>query len=383
MFENRGKSIFAQLDQECKFTRNTPEESDTKLLNSYKTHLKDYNTFSQGSLKRRNKEFGVNHYAGKVMYNITMFCEKNKSAANKELIKILAESKNGQLKDIFNEELALSNNKQVDSVATAYQKQMADLMKHLASTSPQYIRCIKPNTKQMPDEFDAPEVCRQLRCAGMLEAIRIRKSGFPVRRTYDAFTKQYKNLMAQHGATKGSGKEKCKDFVDTIYEKGIFDKTLKEIQLGRTKIFMKETTKSVQDQLQEKSIEEFAIRIQKNVRGYLARKRYKELRKYTQYQQGLARKKATQRKIKRKAKERVAREHEPALMITRNVRKFLFKKHLFQKLREQIFQKQMELENEVVEPPVPEKNPQLEKIKEMLKDFKNAESQHKESVYIF
>ena len=130
MFENRGKSIFALLDQECKFTRATPEESDKRLLDSYTSHLKEYNTYLQGSLKRRKIEFGINHYAGKVMYNITMFTEKNKSAANKELVRILAESKNEMLNSIFSEELSHMNNKSVDSVSTAYQRQMADLMKH-------------------------------------------------------------------------------------------------------------------------------------------------------------------------------------------------------------------------------------------------------------
>ena len=129
----------------------------------------------------------------------------------------------------------------------------------------------------------------------------------------------------------------------------------------------------------EKSIEVFAIRIQKRVRGWLCRKRYLELKRHTRFLQALARRKAVLRQIKRKARERVKREHGPAMMITRNVRVYLFKKHLFAKLRELIFQKQMELENEVPEPVVPEKNPQLEKIKEMLKDIRNSDLPRKDS----
>ena len=55
--------------------------------------------------------------------------------------------------------------------------------------------------------------------------------------------------MAQHGATKGSAKDKCKAFIDAIYEKGIFNKELKEIQLGRTKLFLKEHIKTNLDHL--------------------------------------------------------------------------------------------------------------------------------------
>ena len=35
-----------------------------------------------------------------------------------------------------------------------------------------YVRCIKPNGNKRPNELDSLDVLRQLRCAGMLEAIR-------------------------------------------------------------------------------------------------------------------------------------------------------------------------------------------------------------------
>lgn len=54
-------------------------------------------------------------------------------------------------------------------------------MDTLRSTNPYYIRCIKPNVLQQPNTFDNELVLTQLRYAGMLETVRIRKMGFPFR----------------------------------------------------------------------------------------------------------------------------------------------------------------------------------------------------------
>ena len=137
-----------------------------------------------------------------------------------------------------------------------------------------YIRCIKPNGLIKPDIFESFEVCRQLRCAGMLEAIRIRKCGFPVRRTYDTFCKMYKNLFDSFKIKAKNAKDKCREFLDYLYNENIVDKKLKEIQLGTSKIFMKEHMKSLLDKLLEESIVQFTIRIQKNIKRFVQRKRY-------------------------------------------------------------------------------------------------------------
>lgn len=133
----------------------------------------------------------------------------------------MAQSKNSLLKKIFKEKLDNETGKIVESVSKSFTSQLGDLVVHLNNSTPLYIRCIKPNSVQKPDIFESYEVCRQLRCAGMLEAIRIRKCGFPIRRTFDSFTRQYKNLFDQHRIKGKSAKEKTKEFVDMLYTKRI------------------------------------------------------------------------------------------------------------------------------------------------------------------
>lgn len=48
-------------------------------------------------------------------------------------------------------------------------------------TRPHYIRCIKPNDNAEPDEVSRVRVMEQLRYGGVLEAVRVARSGYPVR----------------------------------------------------------------------------------------------------------------------------------------------------------------------------------------------------------
>lgn len=50
-----------------------------------------------------------------------------------------------------------------------------------SDTRPHYIRCIKPNDNAEPDEVNRVRVMEQLRYGGVLEAVRVARSGYPVR----------------------------------------------------------------------------------------------------------------------------------------------------------------------------------------------------------
>ena len=62
---------------------------------------------------------------------------------------------------------------------------MSELMETLSKMDPHYIRCIKPNQKQVPLEFENGNVLQQLRCGGVLEAVRISCQGYPTKLRYD------------------------------------------------------------------------------------------------------------------------------------------------------------------------------------------------------
>lgn len=63
-------------------------------------------------------------------------------------------------------------------------------MQQLESTTPHFIRCIKPNGKKIPGAFENDLVSEQLRCCGILEVVRISRSGYPTRMTHQEFTRR-------------------------------------------------------------------------------------------------------------------------------------------------------------------------------------------------
>ncbi len=71
------------------------------------------------------------------------------------------------------------------------QGQLNKLMQRLGSTEPHFIRCIKPNTHQLPNVVDQELVLQQLRCCGVLEVVRIARSGYPTRHSHDQFATRW------------------------------------------------------------------------------------------------------------------------------------------------------------------------------------------------
>ena len=64
----------------------------------------------------------------------------------------------------------------------------------LSQSNPRYVKCIKPNSEKKPKILDSNDVMDQLLCAGVLEAIKIRKQGYNIRRTKEEFYNTYKIL---------------------------------------------------------------------------------------------------------------------------------------------------------------------------------------------
>lgn len=77
--------------------------------------------------------------------------------------------------------------KRPPTVSKHFKGSLADLMQKIMSASPHFVRCIKPNHKQLPNCFDKEIVETQLRYTGVSETIRIRRDGYPVRLDFAEF----------------------------------------------------------------------------------------------------------------------------------------------------------------------------------------------------
>lgn len=82
------------------------------------------------------------------------------------------------------------------SVGGQFSSQLQKLRRRIDETHPHYVRCLKPNDQLQPERFDPHIVVDQLRCGGILEAIRVSRAGFPHRYTFDHFDSRFGMLIS-------------------------------------------------------------------------------------------------------------------------------------------------------------------------------------------
>lgn len=73
------------------------------------------------------------------------------------------------------------------TVSSIFREQLSSLLTTLSSTQAHFIRCVKPNNDKNSNFFDSQVVRNQLKYLGVLEVIRIRKSGYAIRRFFRDF----------------------------------------------------------------------------------------------------------------------------------------------------------------------------------------------------
>lgn len=164
----------------------------------------------------------------------------------------------------------------------------------LSATCPHFVRCVKPNTVKQANNFDKEIVLAQLRYAGMMETIRIRKQGYPVRYTHGEFHDRYRVLNSRkfiqlHAPaasfralpTNAHANEQLRSTCDTVMANmnNLPNIIADDWLLGATKIFMRDTQYRAIEELRIKVMSEQVRRIQSVYRMFRAKKRYQKMRR--------------------------------------------------------------------------------------------------------
>jgi myosin heavy subunit len=63
------------------------------------------------------------------------------------------------------------------TVGSQFRDSLKQLITTLHSTTPHYVRCIKPNDEKLPFKWEAGKIVQQLRACGVLETVRISAAG--------------------------------------------------------------------------------------------------------------------------------------------------------------------------------------------------------------
>ncbi|KAL5159985.1 Myosin-12 [Glycine soja] len=300
LIEKKPGGIIALLDEACMFPKSTHETFAQKMYQTYKGHKR----FSKPKLSRTN--FTINHYAGDVTYQADYFLDKNKDYVVAEHQALLCASKCPFVANIF-PPLPEETSKQskFSSIGSQFKQQLQSLMETLNTTEPHYIRCVKPNTVLQPGIFENFNVLNQLRCGGVLEAIRISCAGYPTKRTFEEFLDRFGMLAPD--VLDGSDEKKA--------SMAICDKMgLKGYQMGKTKVFLRAGQMAELDARRAEVLAKAAKLIQRQIRTHLARKEFITLRKATIHIQKIWR-----AKLARKLYEHMRRE-AASIRIQKHVR---------------------------------------------------------------
>ncbi|XP_010522441.1 PREDICTED: myosin-7 [Tarenaya hassleriana] len=261
LIEKKPGGIIALLDEACMFPRSTHDTFAQKLYQTFKDHKR----FTKPKLART--DFTICHYAGDVTYQTELFLDKNKDYVVGEHQAVLSSSNCSFVSALFPplpEES--SKTSKFSSIGSQFKQQLQSLLETLNTTEPHYIRCVKPNNVLKPEIFENVNILHQLRCGGVMEAIRISCAGYPTRRHFNEFLARFRILAPE--ATNGSYDEvdACKRLLAKV--------DLKGFQIGKTKVFLRAGQMAELDAHRAEVLGRSATIIQRKTLTYLSRKKF-------------------------------------------------------------------------------------------------------------
>uniref|UniRef100_A0A3B5LSN3 Myosin VIIAa n=1 Tax=Xiphophorus couchianus TaxID=32473 RepID=A0A3B5LSN3_9TELE len=265
-------NIISLIDEESKF----PKGTDATMLNKLNFQHK-LNTNYIPPKNNYETQFGIQHFAGVVYYETRGFLEKNRDTLYGDIIQLVHSSKNKFIKQIFQADVAMGaeTRKRSPTLSSQFKRSLELLMRTLSVCQPFFVRCIKPNEYKKPMLFDRELCVRQLRYSGMMETIRIRRAGYPIRYTFVEFVDRYRVLMP--GVKPAYKQEDLRGTCQRIAE-AVLGKD-DDWQMGKTKIFLKDHHDMLLEIERDKAITDKVILIQKVVRGFKDRSNFLRMRK--------------------------------------------------------------------------------------------------------
>uniref|UniRef100_F7AJ65 Unconventional myosin-Ib n=1 Tax=Macaca mulatta TaxID=9544 RepID=F7AJ65_MACMU len=282
LIENNTNGILAMLDEECLRPGTVTDETFLEKLNQVcATHQHFESRMSKCSRFLNDTSlphscFRIQHYAGKVLYQVEGFVDKNNDLLYRDLSQAMWKASHALIKSLFPEgNPAKINLKRPPTAGSQFKASVATLMKNLQTKNPNYIRCIKPNDKKAAHIFTEALVCHQIRYLGLLENVRVRRAGYAFRQAYEPCLERYKMLCKQ---TWPHWKGPARSGVEVLFNE--LEIPVEEYSFGRSKIFIRNprTLFKLED-LRKQRLEDLATLIQKIYRGWKCRTHFLLMKK--------------------------------------------------------------------------------------------------------
>ncbi|XP_010560488.1 unconventional myosin-IXb isoform X3 [Haliaeetus albicilla] len=161
--------------------------------------------------------------------------------------------------------LHLHKKKKPPSISAQFQTSLNKLLETLGKAEPFFIRCIRSNAEKKEMLFDESLVLQQLRYTGMLETVRIRRSGYSAKYTFEEFIDQFQVLLPKNA--KASKEDICVYLNKLKLDENYY-------QIGKTKVFMKEAERQILQDTLHKEVIRKIILLQSWLRMVLERRRF-------------------------------------------------------------------------------------------------------------
>uniref|UniRef100_A0A4W5L433 Unconventional myosin-Ib n=1 Tax=Hucho hucho TaxID=62062 RepID=A0A4W5L433_9TELE len=282
LIENNQNGILAMLDEEC---LRPGTVTDDTFLDKLNTICAEHQHF-ESRLSKNSKFltdhslphscFRIQHYAGKVLYRVEGFVDKNNDLLYRDLSQAMYKATHSLMRQLFPEgNPAKVNLKRPPTAGFQFKASVGGLMRNLQTKNPNYIRCIKPNDKKASHIFTDSLVCHQVRYLGLMENVRVRRAGYAFRQPYEPCLERYKMLCRQ---TWPHWRGPARDGVEVL----LIDCSVpaEEFAYGRSKIFIRNPrTLFTLEERRRACLQDLATLIQKIYRGWKCRTHFILLKK--------------------------------------------------------------------------------------------------------
>uniref|UniRef100_A0A8C4P088 non-specific serine/threonine protein kinase n=1 Tax=Dicentrarchus labrax TaxID=13489 RepID=A0A8C4P088_DICLA len=299
MFLQKPMGLLSLMDEESRF----PQATDQTLVDKFEDNLRCKYFWIP---KRVELCFGIQHYAGKVMYNVDGFLEKNRDTLPADIVVVLRTSENKLLQQLFSSPLTKTAEMLIDvlnyqiptsyfisakphyvdtmemmrhpeettnmrrqTVASYFRYSLMDLLSKMVVGQPHFVRCIKPNDDRQALRFCKERVMLQLRYTGILETVNIRRQGYSHRILFEEFVNRYYYLAFRAHQMPETSKENAVAILERA--------KLKDWVLGTTKVFLRYYHVEQLNLLLREVIARVVV-IQAYTKGWLGARRYRKVK---------------------------------------------------------------------------------------------------------
>lgn len=261
--------LMSILDDVCATMHAKGEGADQTLLQKLQGQVGSHEHFSSW-----NRGFVIHHYAGKVSYDVSGFCERNRDVLFNDIIELMQSSEFPFIKALFPENLEAEKRGRPTTASSKIKKQANSLVQTLMKCTPHYIRCIKPNETKRPRDWEEKRIRHQVEYLGLRENIRVRRAGYAYRRVFNKFLQRYA-ILTKETWPKWRGEERQ----GVLHLLSSVHMDQDQYQLGKSKVFIKAPESLfLLEEMRERKYNGYARVIQTAWRKHIAVRKYVKMR---------------------------------------------------------------------------------------------------------